>query len=105
MQPVLNVLFILCDGAPCGGIDPSMDPVPRGALTNPAACQSTPLHRSPVSGFLIGADLKGESNVTLMKDMPFSDPHMKGLWVYSNFIATQQLPESCFSIYCYTLTC
>lgn len=66
-----------------------MDLVPRGALqiqqfVNPTPIP-TPLHCGPVSRFLIGADLKGESNVTLMKDMPFTK--------YTLFPATQQLQK------------
>lgn len=50
---------------------------PEGCSTNPTVCQSTPLpnllHCGAVRRFLIGADLKGESNVTLMKDMAFKN--------------------------------
>ena len=50
---------------------------PEGCSTNPAVCQSTALpnllHCGAVRRFLIGAVLKGESNVTLMKDMPFKN--------------------------------
>lgn len=73
-----------------------MDPVPRGALTNRAACQSIPLLCGPVGRFLIGADLKGESNVTLMKGM------QRALGLFCCLYgAQQQLSELRFSIQIY----
>lgn len=90
--------------SPLWCIDPSMDLVPRGALTSPTARQCTPLHCGPVSW---GADLKGESNVTLMKGMPFFQMHtQRGLWVCSVLIVW--LKNSCLDcvlVYSYILSC